>query len=86
MLHKMRTLGSSTSELAFVAQGVYDFHIQADINVWDYAASVLLIIESGGKVTDWQGNNVNLTTKNLLASNGRLHPLLLAGLKTANLV
>lgn len=80
-LHKMRTFGSSTMELAYVGAGNYDFHIQADINVWDFAASVLIIKEAGGKVTDWSGKAVEIETKNLIASNGKLHKNLLLAIK-----
>lgn len=78
ILNKIRTLGSTTFELAFVALGVYDFHIQAEIKIWDFAASVLLVSEAGGKVTDWQGKTIGLETTNLLAGNKKLHNQLLA--------
>lgn len=80
-LNKVRTLGSSTMELAFVAAGIYDFHIQAKINAWDFAASILLIKEAGGMVTDWHGKTVDINTTNLIASNHKIHKQLLSAVK-----
>ena len=73
LLHKIRTLGSSTSELCFVAMGVFDFHIQSEINIWDFAAAALIIKEAGGKITEQNGKAISLTSKSVIASNGKIH-------------
>lgn len=83
-LNKIRTLGSTTMELCFVAAGVYDFHIQAHLSIWDFAAAVLIITEAGGKTTNWQGKTPSVKTTNLIASNARLHPQLFS--KTKKLI
>lgn len=41
-------------------------------NIWDFAALAILIEEAGGKFTDFAGNN-SLTSKQLLATNGKIH-------------
>ena len=76
-MNKIRTIGSSTLELCFVALGVYDFHIQTHFSIWDFAAAVLVITEAGGKVTDWKGNPVSKQTVNIVACNPKLHQKLL---------
>lgn len=76
-LNKLRTLGSAAMEMCFVALGVYDFHIQAHLSVWDFAAAVLIITEAGGLATDWQGRPPTINTKSILAANRFLHPQLL---------
>lgn len=77
VLNKIRTLGSSTLELCYVACGVYDFHVQAHLKIWDFAAAVLVITEAGGRATDWQGRRPTAETVNLIGSNSMLHrPLL----------
>ena len=78
---KSRALGSHALQLAYVAAGIYDYYVVSDVNIWDAAAGILLIDEAGGKITDWHGNNLNLNTKELVASNGKIHTQLLGKLK-----
>ena len=76
-LNKIRTIGSCTLELCLVAMGVYDFYVQAQINVWDFAAAVLILTEAGGKATDWTGKKIGMETVTLTASNPYIHNQLL---------
>ena len=76
-LNKIRAIGTTASEVALVAKGVYDFHIQAEIKIWDFAAAALILTEAGGKITDWEGNPISVKTKKLAASNGKIHKELL---------
>jgi 3'(2'), 5'-bisphosphate nucleotidase len=55
--------------------------------IWDQAAGALVVEESGGQISDLAGNKLDFTAgrtlrlnRGVLASNGRLHPALLAGL------
>lgn len=77
VLNKVRTLGSSALELCYVASGVYDFHVQARIKIWDFAAAVLIITEAGGRVADWQGNLPTPKTTTLISSNPKIFSELL---------
>ncbi len=70
---KIRTLGSSTLEICLVAKGVYDFLIQKRINVWDYAAAVLVLTEAGGKTSETKGQKLNIHSASILATNGKIH-------------
>ena len=81
LLHKVRTLGSATLEMCFIAMGVFDFHIQSEISLWDFAASTLIIEEAGGTVTELNGKKLNMQSRSFLASNRKLHPKLLSKLK-----
>ncbi len=78
---KIRTLGSSTLEICLIARGVYDFLIQKRINVWDYAAAVLILTEAGGKTTDTKGQNLNLQSTSILGTNGKIHKEILQVIK-----
>jgi len=69
----MRQLGSAELELGFVARGSTEAIIIPGAHVWDVAAGALLVREAGGKVTDFQGKKWNLKSKDILASNSRLH-------------
>jgi myo-inositol-1(or 4)-monophosphatase len=60
-----------------VACGRLSAYFETDMNVWDIAAGALIVQESGGRVTDVWGRVYELTTRNLVSSNGRIHEELL---------
>eukprot|EP00981_Chlorochromonas_danica_P014010 scaffold7227_cov229-Ochromonas_danica.AAC.3 len=78
-------LGSAAVMLSWVAVGRLTAYFEADLNAWDLAAGSLLIKEAGGAVTDVWGKEMSLTTRNLVATNGRIHHVLLAKLKEAKM-
>jgi len=41
----------------------------------------LIVVEAGGLVTDFDGNKVNIFSKKILASNGKLHSSMIEILK-----
>jgi myo-inositol-1(or 4)-monophosphatase len=86
LLHKVRTLGSATMEMCFIALGVYDFHIQNEINVWDFAASAAILKEAGGEVTEIKGGNLTMDSTSFLASNKKLHKQILNEFKKAVII
>ncbi len=86
ILHKVRTLGSATLEMCLVAQGVYDFYLQNEINIWDFAASALLVLEAGGEITEINGQPLTASTTNFLCSNGHIHQHMLKEFKKAVLI
>lgn len=69
----MRQLGSAGLELAFVARGSTECIMIPGAHIWDVAAGTLLVREAGGKVTDFKGKEWNLKSKDILASNGKMH-------------
>ncbi len=83
----IRRLGSAAIDLAYVAAGRFDAYWEVSLRPWDMAAGKLLVEEAGGKVTHYDGSaheifsipNVYNTT--ILASNGHLHPQMMAKLK-----
>lgn len=64
----IRRLGSAALDLAYVAAGRYDGYWEANLQVWDIAAGVLLVTEAGGVASDLQGEQAHLTTGNVLAA------------------
>ncbi len=86
LLHKIRTLGSATLEMCFTAMGVFDFHIQSEINVWDFAAAALIVAEAGGRVTQLDGKSLTIDSKSFLASNGRIHGQMIKEFKKAIII
>ena len=57
----IRKSGCAALDLAYVASGRYDGYFQKDLNIWDIAAGLILVIEAGGK-TNFKDN---LNTNNL---------------------
>jgi len=81
----MRMLGSAAIMLAWVACGRLTAYFEADMNSWDTQAGALIIHEAGGRVTDVFGDEFTLTTRNLVASNGKIHDALTTRLKVAKM-
>ena len=76
-------MDSAAIMLSWLACGRVTSYFEADMNVWDLAAGCLLVKEAGGKVTDVWGKSYELTTRNLVASNGKIHDELLGRLMVA---
>ena len=56
-----------------LASGKIDVVIESDVNILDVAALSLIIEESGGVFTDFQGESPNLDTTSVIASNPILY-------------
>lgn len=80
---RVRYLGSAALELAYLARGGTDGYVNLGTNLWDYAAGVLLVQEAGGTITTLQGGEWNLGEKYFVASNGKIHEVLV--LETASI-
>jgi myo-inositol-1(or 4)-monophosphatase len=74
--HGVRRAGSAALDLCNVACGRFDGFWEFNLNPWDTAAGVLIVEESGGKVTDFYGGPFQLNSRETLASNGRVHDAL----------
>jgi len=66
-------LKSGALELAFVASGRLGGYLANNNKAWDSAAGSLLVKEAGGKVTDFEGNPWNVESKDILATNKKIH-------------
>ncbi|HTV65111.1 MAG TPA: inositol monophosphatase family protein [Bryocella sp.] len=71
--HGVRRAGSAALDLSCVACGRYDGYWEFNLNPWDTAAGVLLVMEAGGKVTRFDGSPFRLDSREVLASNGLIH-------------
>jgi len=71
--HGVRRAGSAALDLAYVAAGRMEAFWEFNLNPWDTAAGILLVLEAGGTVTDFGGNHFNLDSREILASNGLIH-------------
>jgi myo-inositol-1(or 4)-monophosphatase len=53
----LRRPGSASLDLAWAAAGVFDGFFELALGPWDVAAGGLLVVEAGGVVTDWAGDD-----------------------------
>lgn len=72
----IRRAGSAALDLAWVACGRMDGFWEIGLMPWDMAAGVLMILEAGGIVTDFEGGEKYLETGNILTANPKLHALM----------
>lgn len=68
-----RQLGSASIELAYVASGRLESIMIPGARSWDVVAGILLVREAGGRVTDFSGREWNLDSKDMLATNKKIH-------------
>ncbi|NOL49448.1 inositol monophosphatase family protein [Pelistega europaea] len=71
-----RRLGSTVLELAYVASGRLDGFYGANLQAWDVAAGSLLVLEAGGLIGDFDGEQGWMRSGNVLAASPKLFPLL----------
>jgi len=69
----IRRLGSAAADLAYVATGRYDGFFEYGLSPWDVVAGVLLVMNAGGKVTDFSGGENYIFGKEIIATNGIIH-------------
>jgi myo-inositol-1(or 4)-monophosphatase len=73
----IRRTGAATLDLCWVADGKFDGYYELGLKPWDMAAGGLILQEAGGRVTTMDGNDFNLYTPSILATNGLLHEFML---------
>jgi myo-inositol-1(or 4)-monophosphatase len=74
--HGVRRAGSAALDLCNVACGRFDGFWEFNLNPWDTAAGALIVEESGGMVSRFDGSPFELDSRETLASNGLLHDTL----------
>src|SRR5437764_12663377 len=75
--HGVRRAGSAALDLTSVAAGRLDGFWEFNLNAWDLAAGILIVEEAGGKVTGMHGEPVEITDRDVVATNGLIHAELL---------
>ena len=74
----VRRFGSAALDLAYVACGRFDGFWEPYLKPWDTAAGMLLVLEAGGKVTDYLGEKYHPFKNNIVASNSLIHEKLIS--------
>lgn len=78
----VRRLGSAALDICWTACGRFDGFWEYNLNAWDVAAGYLILLEAGGKVTDFNGGKYSVYNREILASNGLIHEQLLNIIKS----
>ncbi len=78
----VRKLGSASLDMAYVAAGRYDGYWQRDLSYWDIAAGIILVKESGGFVSDFNGENEYIKNKTILVTNSKVDKEMIEVLKS----
>ncbi|MFH0836597.1 MAG: inositol monophosphatase family protein [Candidatus Aenigmatarchaeota archaeon] len=68
-------------EMAMIASGKLDAFMNNGAKTWDTVCGALLIREAGGIVTDFQGSQWTMKSKDVLATNRYLHNKIIATIK-----
>ena len=71
--HGVRRAGSAALDLAYTACGRFDGYWEFNLNPWDTCAGFLMVVEAGGALTYFDGSPFHLASREILASNGRIH-------------
>ncbi len=71
----IRRLGSAALDACYVAAGRFDCYFESSLSPWDFAATLLIVAEAGGTLTDCDGNKLGFSGKKsgVIFSNGRFH-------------
>ena len=70
-------MGSAALDLCYVASGRLDGYYERGIWPWDLAAGGVILEEAGGKLTNYRGDVLHLDGREIVASNGHLHPAMI---------
>ena len=72
--HGIRRLGSASIDLAYVACGRFEAFYEYGLHPWDVAAGILLVREAGGRVSDFSGNEKNISGDEIVAASEIVFP------------
>jgi myo-inositol-1(or 4)-monophosphatase len=79
--HGIRRLGSASLDLAYVACGKFEAFYEYGLNPWDVAAGTLLVREAGGLVSDFSGNEKNISGDEIAAASDLVFPEFLENIR-----
>ena len=76
----LRSMGSASINLAYTAAGKLDAYWGRNLNLWDVSSGILLVTEAGGKISRPSGENWDIDSSDILASNGYIHQKMIQNL------
>ncbi len=73
----LRLEGACAAELCYIACGRFEARVEGLLGPWDVAAGSLILKQAGGMVTDFRGDADFYSGKQVLATNGKIHQLMI---------
>jgi myo-inositol-1(or 4)-monophosphatase len=70
----IRRLGSASIDLCYIACGKFESFYEYDLKRWDISAGIIILREAGGVVSDFSGNENNLSGSEIVAANKSVYP------------
>ena len=77
----IRRSGSAAIDICYIAAGRADAYWELGLKIMDTAAAQLILKEAGGKITDFEGNEILDNYERIVASNTLVHDELINILK-----
>jgi myo-inositol-1(or 4)-monophosphatase len=77
----VRRTGSSVLDLVYVAAGRLDGFCGVDLKPWDLAAAGLMVLEAGGLIGDFSGEQDWIQSGQVVAATPKVFPQILASLR-----
>lgn len=72
-----RILGTATNDLCMTAEGKLGGRIWVNTKICDIAAGIVILTEAGGKITNFDGSACTIESRQVVASNSKIHNELL---------
>jgi len=69
----VRRFGASAIDIAYTAAGNFDGYWEFNVKAWDIAAGLLIASEAGAKISDTNGNQIDLFGEDVFVSNKKIH-------------
>ncbi|HJU05236.1 MAG TPA: inositol monophosphatase family protein [Nitrospiraceae bacterium] len=69
----LRRTGSAALDLCYVAAGRFDGFWEMKLHPWDMAAGALMVVEAGGRMSDFNGGPFSIYGPEMVASNDLIH-------------
>lgn len=77
----VRRMGATVLDLAYVASGRLDGFCGVNLKPWDLAAGSLLVLEAGGLIADFDGEQGWMDSGNVLAGSPKIFTQMMSGLQ-----
>ena len=74
---QIKSMGCAVNDSLSLARGIVDVYLNPGLKPWDIAAATLIVKKAGGKITDLNGEDVNVFEPDVLITNGHLHQIFL---------
>lgn len=74
----VRRLGCASIDFCYVGLGVFDGYWEVHLHPWDICAGKLIVEEAGGRVTNFANQEIDIFSKQILATNGKVHSEMLS--------